>query len=131
MHPAVSMRDDQIASWWSDTVANPQWKIATFGPDGGDPTRIFDPTETAYPDTTLRWTPSSNGLTYLDHAKELPETSGLQPLDGSAPHQLTNFSSGEIYSFDWSRDNKLLYSRGLTTSDVVLIRDANDGNAAR
>lgn len=122
MHPAVSMKDGRIASWWSRTVASPQWKIATFAPGGGNPEQIFNPTPAAYPDTTLRWTPSGTGLTYLDHDGGVANI-WRQPLDGSPPRKLTNFTSGEIYSLDWSADNRLLYSRGLTTSDVVLIRN--------
>jgi serine/threonine protein kinase len=43
-------------------------------------------------------------------------------LDGSAPKQLTNFTSDQIAWFDLSRDGKpTLFSRGATTKDVVLI----------
>ena len=123
MHPAVSPHDGQIAAWWSNTIENPHWKIATFSPSGGDPQRIFTPAAAAYPDTALSWTPSGNAITYLDHAKGAANI-WRQPLDGAPLRQLTDFTSGDIYSFDWSKDNQLLYSRGLTTSDVVLIRDA-------
>jgi Tol biopolymer transport system component len=45
-----------------------------------------------------------------------------QPIDGSAPTQLTNFASERIFSFDFSRDGKqVALSRGTQTSDVVLI----------
>ena len=134
MHPAVSPKDGQIAAWWSSTVGNPHWKIATFGADGGSARRVFTPTPAAYPDTTLRWTPSGDGIAYLDHAGGAANI-WVQPLDGSRLRQLTGFISGDIYSFDWSSDNRLLYSRGLTTSDVVLVRDsgaaANRSNASR
>ena len=134
MHPAVSPKDGQIAAWWSSTVGNPHWKIATFGADGGSARRVFAPTPAAYPDTTLRWTPSGDGIAYLDHAGGAANI-WVQPLDGSRLRHLTDFTSGDIYSFDWSSDNRLLYSRGLTTSDVVLVRDsgatANRSNASR
>lgn len=45
------------------------------------------------------------------------------PLDGGPPVQLTNFSSDELRSFDWSWDGKLLAClRGGWRGDVVLIR---------
>ena len=45
-----------------------------------------------------------------------------QPLDGGPATQLTNFKSEIFFSFEWSRDGKLLVlGRGATCSDVVLI----------
>ena len=47
----------------------------------------------------------------------------VQPLDGSAPRALTNFTSEEIRDFNWSADGKeLAVVRGHTDSDVVLLR---------
>ena len=48
----------------------------------------------------------------------------LQPLDGGPAKQLTNFASESFFSFDWSRDGKrLVYGRGMTSSDAVLVSD--------
>jgi Tol biopolymer transport system component len=48
----------------------------------------------------------------------------IQPLGGGPAKQLTNFTSESFFSFDWSRDgNQLVYGRGSTTSDAVLISD--------
>jgi hypothetical protein len=45
-----------------------------------------------------------------------------QLLAGGAPRQVTNFTSGLIFDFAWTRDGKdLLVARGERTSDVVLI----------
>jgi Tol biopolymer transport system component len=122
MHPAVSPKDGQIAAWWSSTVTNPHWRLAIFPPDGGQPLRVFDPTTATYPDTTIHWTPSGDAITYLDHANGVANL-WIQSVNGGAPHRLTTFNSGNIYSFDWSKNGKLVYSRGLTTADVVLIKD--------
>jgi Tol biopolymer transport system component len=47
-----------------------------------------------------------------------------QPLNGGKPVQLTNFTTGRIFNFDWSRDGKwLALARGSMTNDVVLISD--------
>jgi hypothetical protein len=47
------------------------------------------------------------------------------PLDGSAPKQISSFTTDRLFGFGWSRDGKrLAVARGTTTSDVVLIRDA-------
>jgi Tol biopolymer transport system component len=49
----------------------------------------------------------------------------LQPLDGSAGKQITNFSAERIADFHWSFDGKQLgLIRGHADSDVVLVRDA-------
>ena len=47
-----------------------------------------------------------------------------QPMDGSRPQQLTNFTSDLIYYFALSPDRKrLVLSRGNATLDIVLIKD--------
>jgi eukaryotic-like serine/threonine-protein kinase len=49
----------------------------------------------------------------------------VQPLDGSAGHQITKFDSEQILSFHWSPDGKNLgVLRGHTDSDVVLLRES-------
>ncbi len=49
----------------------------------------------------------------------------IQPLDGSAGHQITKFPSEQILSFHWSPDGKNLgVLRGHTDSDVVLLQEA-------
>ena len=45
-----------------------------------------------------------------------------QKLSGGPPKQVTNFESGQIFDFDWSRDGRqLAVTRGSESSDVVLI----------
>jgi Tol biopolymer transport system component len=53
----------------------------------------------------------------------------LQPLDGSAPRQLTHFSDGKtIGHYAWSRDGKrLAMSRATQSSDIVLFRGLKEG----
>jgi hypothetical protein len=51
-----------------------------------------------------------------------------QLLTGGAPRQVTNFTSGLIFDFAWTRDGKdLLVARGELTSDVVLISNFRQG----
>jgi Tol biopolymer transport system component len=50
----------------------------------------------------------------------------VQPLDGSAGHQITNFKSDQIGSFHWSPDGKrLVVLRVHSESNVVLIQETN------
>jgi len=45
-----------------------------------------------------------------------------QPIDGGRSKQMTNFTTGEIFWFDLSRDGKpSVFSRGAITKDVALI----------
>ena len=45
-------------------------------------------------------------------------------LVGGAPKQITNFESGQIFDFDWSRDGKrLALTRGSESSDVIMLRN--------
>ncbi len=49
----------------------------------------------------------------------------IQPIDGSAGHQITHFNSERILSFHWSPDGKRLgILRGHTDSDVVLLQES-------
>jgi DNA-binding winged helix-turn-helix (wHTH) protein/Tol biopolymer transport system component len=68
-----------------------------------------------------RWSPDGKSLQYLlyrDNATNLWE----QPVAGGKPRQLTKFTSGQIFEFNWSLDGKrLLLTRGEITSDVVLL----------
>ena len=49
----------------------------------------------------------------------------IQPIDGSAGRQITNFDSEQILSFHWSPDGKNLgILRGHTDSDVVLLQES-------
>ena len=51
----------------------------------------------------------------------------MQPLDGSAGHPLTNFTSGRINGFRWSPDGKSLgVMREQDVSDVVVLRETEE-----
>lgn len=94
------------------------WKLAVIPERGGSALRTFDvPGGT----TRVRWSPNGGGLQYLltqDGATNVWE----QALEGGKPKQLTKFTSGRIFDFSWSTDNRrLLLTRGEVTSDVVLL----------
>ena len=121
-HPAVSPKDARIAAWYSENVADPQWKLAIFPPNGGEPLRTFSLPPTASPDLPVRWTPAGDAIGFLD-VRDGVVNIWEQPVDGRPPRPITDFPLGTIYSFDWSKDGRLAYSRGMITSDVVLIHD--------
>ena len=89
--------------------------------EGGAPVKTFDIPQTA--GWVLRWTANSRALTYVDTRGGISNV-WSQPLDGGKPTQLTDFKADQIFFFDWSSDGKqLATSRGLVTTDVVLISD--------
>ncbi len=67
------------------------------------------------------WSPDGKGLQYLLTRKGATNV-WEQPLAGGEPRQVTDFPSGRIFGFSWSRDGKELFvAKGSETSDVVLI----------
>ena len=101
----------------SSPSANPlQVKVIPF--DGGVGSYKFDwPTSASAP----RWAPLGDAVEY---ALTRSGVSNIwrQNLGGGPPKQITNFESGLIFDFDWSRDGKqLALTRGSLSSDVVLI----------
>ena len=130
MHPAVSRTTGRIAAWYSDKLDRPEWKLAIFAPDGAGPQYVLNPTANARPDTPIRWMPTGDAISFLDYEHSVANIWMLS-IDGRPPRALTSFDSGEIFSFDWSPKGELLYSRGLTTSDVVLIRDVGSSKESQ
>ena len=47
----------------------------------------------------------------------------MQPVDGRPARAVTRFDWGTVFSFDWAANGGLAYSRGMSTADVVLVRD--------
>jgi TolB protein len=130
MHPAVSAINERIAAWYSATNHTPKWKLAIFAPEGGAPLRVLNPTANARPDTPLRWMPSEDAISLLDYGQSGTNLYAL-PLDGGPARALTSFHSGEIFSFDWSPQGALVYSHGMTTADVVLIREIDSAKGVQ
>jgi Tol biopolymer transport system component len=68
----------------------------------------------------LQWT--EDGITYVGAASGISNI-WAQPLDGTPPRQLTQFTSGRIVQYDFSATGRtLLYSWGSVNNDAVLVR---------
>jgi Tol biopolymer transport system component len=71
----------------------------------------------------LRFSPDGKGIVYPIREKGV-DNLWLQPLDGGSGHQITNFTSLKIYSYQWSADGKnLALVRGDSPTDLVLVQD--------
>lgn len=121
-HPAVSPKDGRIVAWYSQTVDHPNWKLAVFAPGGGTPLQVFKPSVAISADSQLGWSPTGDAITCLGQENGVWNVWN-QPIDGAPAKRLTSFVSGQIYSFDWSKDGRLAFSHGVSTTDVVIVRD--------
>ncbi len=95
-------------------------RLAVIPIDGGEPTRVYDIAPTFRANTV--WLPDNRGIAYLD-ARTGTTNVWLQPLAGGRPVQLTSFNADNVAAFDWSRDNRLVATRSVETTSVVLIKD--------
>jgi Tol biopolymer transport system component/DNA-binding winged helix-turn-helix (wHTH) protein len=96
-------------------------KFAVLPFDGGEPVKVFERSPTTFVEAGIRWTPDGRALSFIDNRDGVSNV-WLQPLDGSPPRQLTNFTSETIFRFAWSPDGKMIVAeRGTETGDIVLI----------
>ncbi|HSE36534.1 MAG TPA: protein kinase [Blastocatellia bacterium] len=96
--------------------SGPKLGIMPF--EGGQPLKLLDVKLTQY-----RWSADSKSILYIDDTEGVSNI-WSQAVDGGPPKQLTKFTTDQIFSFDWSRDGKIMAcSRGVVTTDVVLMRD--------
>ncbi|MGH9766519.1 MAG: LpqB family beta-propeller domain-containing protein, partial [Blastocatellia bacterium] len=114
---AISPDGKLVASF--SRLAQRQITVIPF--EGGSPIRLLDlpPTPGSFV-PGLRWAPDGLALTYGITRSGVSNIWSM-PLDGGPPKQLTDFKAEQIYAFDWSRDGRLVVSRGVATRDVVLI----------
>jgi serine/threonine protein kinase/Tol biopolymer transport system component len=125
VRPAVSPDGKWLGFWYNDGHPNTPWGLGLFSFESGKQIRTFEmaPTVQVQWDSLLRWSADSRSLTYVDTRGGMENLWG-QPIDGGAAKQLTDYKDRDIFSFDWSRDGSLVASKGVITSDVVLITDA-------
>lgn len=73
-----------------------------------------------------RFSPDNKNLTYIN--QQGVDNLYNVPLDGSTPKPLTNFTSGHILNFAWTKDGKKLYIvRGIINNEVVLLKNNSKG----
>ncbi len=127
VRPAVSPDGKWLGYWQNDGQPNSAWKLAIVSLESDREVKTFTvaPTVQIGWDALLRWSADSQSLTFVDN-RGGRENIWSQPIDGSAAKPLTDFKDRDIFSFDWSRDGTLVASKGVITSDVVLIKDAGE-----
>jgi serine/threonine protein kinase/Tol biopolymer transport system component len=130
VRPAVSPDGKWLGFWQNDGQPNTPWRLALFSFESGKQVRTFDvaPTVQIAWDSLLRWSADSQSLTYVDNRGGF-ENLWAQPIDGGPARQLSDFKDRDIFSYDWSLDGNLVTSKGVITSDVVLISDVGQAEA--
>lgn len=95
-----------------------QVKVIPF--EGGAPLYHFDwPASASDP----RWAPTGDAIEY-GLTRNGVSNIWQQKLKGGPPKQITNFTSGLIFYFDWSLDGRqMALARGSQSSDVILINN--------
>ena len=84
--------------------------------------RVLQTFALPYPfNQVIRWTPDGSALNFVSK-RDGASNIWQQPLDGSSPFQITNFTEDLIHYYDWS-DDDLIVSRGTKLRDIVLIRN--------
>jgi Tol biopolymer transport system component len=103
-------------------MAQPQFAIVPF--DGGQPIKTLPAPASRGPDRGgFRWSADGKGIYYVDTRGNIPNV-WIMPIDGGPAKPVTNFTSGFLYRYAFSRDDKqLALAQGTLTSDIVLIKD--------
>lgn len=117
---AVSPEGKFLAYAYTDygRVPSRGWRVAVIPADGGSPVRQFAVPGGMY---ELRWSPWGKGLQYLLTQNGFTNI-WEQPLAGGKQKQLTHFTAGKIFGFNWSSDHMwLLLTRGGESTDAVLL----------
>ena len=112
-----------IAYFYVDAQANDQSKLSIIPFEGGEPVTTINLSRTAAGSGFgFVWMPDGRSIAYIDAGGGI-QNAWSQPIDGSAPKQLTNFKSEFIASFAISRDGKqIAVNRVTSTSEIVLIK---------
>jgi Tol biopolymer transport system component/tRNA A-37 threonylcarbamoyl transferase component Bud32 len=115
--PSISSDGTTIACWYKEDKDS-EWAIALIPISGGPPIKILPANRTG----TFRpqWTPDGQAVSYVSTRNGVSNI-WLQPINGEAARQFTQFTSEQIESFDWAPNGDLICARSSSVHDVVRI----------
>jgi Tol biopolymer transport system component len=103
----------------------PENKLAAISVADGRLMRMLPVSNEVTDSTPFLWTPDGKSIANITTHQGVSNLVA-QSSDGGQLRQLTNFASGLIFSFDWSRDGKLLAcARGSISNDVIGIHSVH------
>jgi serine/threonine protein kinase/Tol biopolymer transport system component len=118
---AVSPDGKWIACQSVSDPPNPRPRIGIFPSEGGPPAQLLEIPFTGQ--SQFRWSGDGKAILFLDDREGVTNI-WSKALAGGAPKQVTNFTTDQIFSFDWSRDGKqMACARGVVTTDVIMLKD--------
>jgi eukaryotic-like serine/threonine-protein kinase len=90
---------------------------------GGQPAKLFEISHSSPGGAAvMRWSPASDAIDFVD-TREGVSNVWRQPIQGGAPRQVTDFTSGLIFNFVWLPNGRdMAVARGTTSSDVVRLQ---------
>jgi serine/threonine protein kinase len=121
--PCVSPDGKQIACihFPGKDPRNSSALLAVVKADGSGGFTILQRTPSA--GTTLSWSPDGKAIDFVMSANGVGNI-WRQPLNGGPPAQITHFDRDDLIHFSWSREGRLLCTRGFNARSAVLIRSS-------
>ena len=96
------------------------WRVAVVRIADGSRVESWPVQLPAYHPPLFRWSHDGLAWQFLRSEGDVFNVWERQ-LAGGASKQLTRFTSGRIFTFEWSRDGRLVMTRGSVSRDVVLL----------
>ena len=98
-------------------------KISILLADDGMTIKSFDLKDHAILNAGAKWTPDGSSLAYIVENNKVGNIR-LQPVGGGTSHQLTDFTSGDLYNFAYSANGSRLHlARGYSIRNAVMIKN--------
>lgn len=117
--PAVSPDGRLVACYhFDDPLARS--KVALVSLADGRIVKELDPPALIHA-MGVKWTADGSALAYVAIGGGVSNLR-LQPIDGSPARPLTNFTSDHIFRFNISPAGQIVYERGTTVNDAILLR---------
>jgi Tol biopolymer transport system component/DNA-binding winged helix-turn-helix (wHTH) protein len=96
-------------------------KIIVISAEDGSVVKTFTSDKTSVLNTGSRWTPDGKALAYIAFHNNVGNI-WLQPINGDAKYQMTDFTSGDIFNFAFgATDSRLYLARGHSIRNAILI----------
>ncbi|HEV2884573.1 MAG TPA: protein kinase [Pyrinomonadaceae bacterium] len=124
MRPAISRDGNVLAFWHKEQNPNAPWRIALMPLDKPQEISFLDvPQSPATGNSGIQFTSDNNSILFLDYRDGVSNLMS-KPLAGNGSERpITSFTKEQCYAFDQSANGRFVFSRGVRTTDAVLIAD--------